>query len=213
MDDNLIWNRAGEKAPVLIMAHGAGAGMGSDFMETMAGLLCDQGITVARFEFPYMQQRRATGTKRPPDRQPKLLQCWHEVIQLVKTSSDSPLFIGGKSMGGRMATLWSAEASEAFAIKGVVCLGYPFYAPGKQDRPRIEHLSSVSVPHLVVQGERDRMGDYATVSGYTLSENIEITWLADGDHDLKPRKSSGMTHRQHLHQAARLVSGFIRRHE
>ena len=206
---NLIWNRAGAGSPLLILAHGAGAAMDSDFMNQMAELIPSAGVSMVRFEFPYMQERRETGKKRPPDRQPKLLQCWQEVIQKVRDEYTGPLFIGGKSMGGRMASLLVAEFPD-LSLNGVVCLGYPFYASGKQDKPRTEHLADFPLPMLVVQGSRDAMGDHSTVQGYDLSKNIQLHWLEDGNHDLKPRVKSGFTHEQHLLEAAETVTTFIK---
>ncbi|WP_448216601.1 alpha/beta family hydrolase [Endozoicomonas sp. 2B-B] len=206
---DLIWNRAETGSPLLILAHGAGAAMDSDFMNQMADLLVTEGISVVRFEFPYMRERRETGKKRPPDRQPKLLQCWQDVIGQIKNEYSGSLHVGGKSMGGRMASLLVSEMTD-LSLSGVVCLGYPFHAPGKQDRPRTEHLADFPLPMLVVQGSRDAMGDYATVQGYELSENIELHWLADGNHDLKPRIKSGFTHQQHLVKAAQKISDFIK---
>ncbi|WP_252179295.1 alpha/beta family hydrolase [Endozoicomonas sp. 4G] len=205
---DLIWNRAETGSPLLILAHGAGAAMDSDFMNQMADRLMAKGVSVVRFEFPYMQERRETGKKRPPDRQPKLLQRWLAVIEQVSNEYSGPLFIGGKSMGGRMASLLVSEVSD-LSVNGVVCLGYPFHAPGKQDKPRTGHLADFPLPMLVVQGTRDAMGDYATVQGYELSGNIELHWLEDGNHDLKPRVKSGFTHEQHLIEAAEKVSAFI----
>ncbi|MGI9283259.1 MAG: alpha/beta family hydrolase [Endozoicomonas sp.] len=206
---NLIWNRAGAGSPLLILAHGAGAAMDSDFMNQMAELIPSAGVSMVRFEFPYMQERRETGKKRPPDRQPKLLQCWQEVIQEVRDEYTGPLFIGGKSMGGRMASLLVAEFPD-LSLNGVVCLGYPFYAPGKQDKPRTDHLTDFPLPMLVVQGSRDAMGEHSTVQGYDLSKNIQLHWLEDGNHDLKPRVKSGFTHEQHLLEAAETVTTFIK---
>ena len=207
----LLWNRAENPRAVVILAHGAGAAMDSDFMNTMAELLCKQGLTVVRFEFPYMQERRQSDKKRPPDRQPKLLQSWSEVLKEVQGQTKLPVYIGGKSMGGRMATLFAADlfAAEGAAVHGVICLGYPFYAPGKQDKPRIEHLQTMSLPVLIIQGERDAMGDRGTVMGYELSDQVQIEWLADGNHDLKPRKASGYSHQDHFEGAAQLIGQFI----
>ncbi|WP_263078592.1 alpha/beta hydrolase [Endozoicomonas sp. Mp262] len=209
MEDNFIWNDAGEDAPVLILAHGAGAGMDSDFMEKMAGLLCEWGVTTVRFEFPYMQQRRASGKKRPPDRQPVLLEHWQKVLDKVVVMTSAPVFIGGKSMGGRMATLLLSEHSGKSAVSGVVCLGYPFYAIGKKERPRVDHLKELAKPVLILQGERDTMGDENTVSQYILGDMVNIHWLEDGNHDLKPRKLSGFSHDQHLGTAASAVANFM----
>ncbi|OQX35137.1 MAG: alpha/beta hydrolase [Oceanospirillales bacterium LUC14_002_19_P2] len=206
-----IWNgEADAQAPILILAHGAGAAMDSDFMDTMAERLAAQGIRVVRFEFPYMQERRHTGKERPPDRQPILLQAWRDVIaQVRETTGVETVFIGGKSMGGRMATLLAAEAPET-GLVGVVCLGYPFHAPGKTDKPRIDHLMEFPVPIRIIQGDRDAMGNRETVEGYGLSSRLDIQWLPDGNHDLKPRKASGHTHDEHLTIAAEKVAEFIR---
>ena len=204
----LLWNRAENELAVLILAHGAGAPMDSEFMEDMAQRIVAEGITVVRFEFPYMAERRVTGKKRPPDRAPKLLAYWQEVIAAVHgETADTPLFIGGKSMGGRMATLVASDCVEQ--VSGVVCLGYPFYAMGKPEKPRIEHLKDISLPVLVVQGERDSMGNRETVEGYELSEQVQVAWLEDGNHDLKPRKASGFTEQGHRERCVERVVQFV----
>lgn len=179
--------------------------MDSDFMETMAGLLADLGVGVIRFEFPYMQQRRQGGSKRPPDRQPVLLEWWRQVIE--HCSDSAPLFIGGKSMGGRMATLIADEEK----VKGCICLGYPFHPPSKPEKTRVEHLKDLRTPTLVVQGTRDPLGSRDEVVHYELSPAIRLHWLEDGDHDLKPRVRSGFSHAQHLQDAARAIADFIHR--
>ncbi|WP_230460068.1 alpha/beta fold hydrolase [Sansalvadorimonas verongulae] len=192
----------------MILAHGAGAPMDHAFMTDVAERLAERGVTVVRFEFPYMVERRLHGKKRPPDRAPKLLACWREVIADIQNTVDSvPLFIGGKSMGGRMATLVAAEG--VAGVNGVVCLGYPFYATGKPEKPRVEHLQGIELPVLIVQGERDAMGNQETVVEYNLSDHVEIVWLVDGNHDLKPRKASGFSHEEHLVSAAKAVRVFV----
>ncbi|MBL4740061.1 MAG: dienelactone hydrolase family protein [Sneathiella sp.] len=187
----------------LVLAHGAGAAMDSPFMDFFAEKVGDAGIHVVRFEFAYMQQRRTTGSKRPPDRQPKLLDCWRQVIKDFGPARK--LFIGGKSMGGRMASLMADEEQ----VRGLVCLGYPFYAIGKKDKPRTEHLATLKTPTLIVQGVRDTMGDVNSVAEYSLSPEITIDWIADGDHSFKPRKSSGRTEAQNWIQACESVVRFI----
>jgi predicted alpha/beta-hydrolase family hydrolase len=91
----------------------------------------------------------------------------------------------------------------------LVCLGYPFYAVGKPDKPRVAHLVELHTPTLIVQGERDALGDRQTVAGYQLSKAITLHWLASGDHDLKPLKRSGFSHEQHMQAAADSVAGFL----
>ena len=116
------------------------------------------------------------------------------------------LVIGGKSMGGRMASLLAAEDG----ARGLVCLGYPFHPPGKPDRTRVEHLAGLAVPALIVQGTRDPFGTTTDVAGYRLSPAVSIAWIDDGDHDLKPRRSSGRDHGAALDEAAVAVDGFLR---
>ena len=200
-----LWNGAVQGAGwTLILAHGAGAPMDSQWMAEMAERLAVRGVNVLRFEFPYMAQRRRDGGKRPPNPQPVLLECWREVFSEVRRHVAGPIAIGGKSMGGRMASL----LADALGVDALVCLGYPFYAAGKPEKPRVAHLAHVKTPTLIVQGERDALGNREAVEAYTLSPAIEVHWLVAGDHDLKPLKASGFSHAQHLEAAAdRIVSG------
>ncbi|WLG43108.1 alpha/beta family hydrolase [Pseudomonas sp. FP1740] len=205
-DHGWLWNAASVPASAtLILAHGAGAPMDSGWMSDMTARLAAQGVNVLRFEFPYMAQRRVDGGKRPPNPAPKLLECWREVYAVVRRHVTGRLAIGGKSMGGRMASLLADEL-EADAL---VCLGYPFYAVGKPEKPRVEHLAALKTRTLIVQGERDALGNREAVDGYALSPSIELLWLASGDHDLKPLKASGFTHEQHLDATAKRVAGFL----
>jgi len=201
------WNRPSGGAWVsLILAHGAGAPMDSPFMEQMAARLAARGIAVCRFEFAYMAARRAGAGKRPPSPQAQLLAQWREVHALVRQQATGLLAVGGKSMGGRMASLLADETG----VDALVCLGYPFHPAGKQDKPRVAHLAALQTPTLVVQGERDALGSRETVEQYRLSPAINVHWLAAADHDLKPLKRSGLTHDQHLNSAADTVAAFLR---
>lgn len=205
-DRGWLWNAAVAPASAtLILAHGAGAPMDSGWMNDMAARLADQGVNVVRFEFPYMAQRRADGGKRPPNPAPKLLECWREVYALVRRHVTGRLAVGGKSMGGRMASLLADE----LGADALVCLGYPFYAVGKPEKPRVEHLAGLKTRALIVQGERDALGNREAVEAYTLAPAIEVFWLTAGDHDLKPLKASGFTHEQHLAAAAQKVALFL----
>ena len=189
-------------SPTFLFAHGAGAGMDSEFMEIVATGLANQGIRVVRFDFPYMQIQRATAKRRPPDRAPRLLEYFQEILDEL---GEDNVVIGGKSMGGRMATLFSAET----AFPGVVVLGYPFHALGKPEKVRIDHFCELKSRVLICQGERDSMGSKETVAQYRLPKQVEIVWYGDGDHDLKPRKASGFTHESHLKHAIDKVAQFI----
>lgn len=201
-----LWNGAGGGAfATLILAHGAGAPMDSHWMHGMAERLAARGVSVLRFEFPYMAQRRLDGGKRPPNQQVKLLESWREVFTEVRRHVAGPLAIGGKSMGGRMASLVADELN----ADALVCLGYPFYAAGKPEKPRVAHLAQLKTPTLIVQGERDALGNRAAVEAYTLAPSIELMWLVAADHDLKPLKASGFTHEQHLDAAADRIAGWL----
>lgn len=203
-DTTLIWDEG--KGPwTLILAHGAGAPMDSSFMNSMAAKLAAQGITCVRFEFDYIAARRVDGRKRPPSPQAKLLEQWRAQVEAIRSRRTGPLAIGGKSMGGRMASMIADEVG----VDALVCLGYPFHAPGKQDKPRVAHLAQLNTPTLIVQGDRDAMGAHETVQGYSLAPAIHIHWLPSGNHDLEPLKRSGHTHEGHLAVAADEVAAFL----
>ncbi|MCW8969762.1 MAG: alpha/beta hydrolase [Rhodospirillales bacterium] len=197
-----------DKGPLFIFAHGAGGPMDSPFMETFAQGLGNKGIRVARFEFPYMAKRRSTGKKRPPDRAPVLQSTWRTVI----TGLGGPecLVIGGKSMGGRIASMVAAELqAEGTPVRGLACLGYPFHAAGRSDMVRIDHFAGFETPALILQGARDSMGWYDEVSQYPLPPSVGFHWLDDGDHDFKPRVLSGRTMRQNHDEAIDALAAFI----
>ncbi|UCL85067.1 dienelactone hydrolase family protein [Pseudomonas nitroreducens] len=194
-----------ELSATVVLAHGAGAPMDSPFMGDIAARLAERGISVVRFEFPYMAIRREDGRRRPPNPQKHLLECWRRVYAQVRAEAAGKLAIGGKSMGGRMASLLADE----LGADALVCLGYPFYAAGKPEKPRVAHLAELTTPTLIVQGERDALGDRATVERYALSPAIQLHWLAAADHDLKPLKVSGLTHDQHLETTAERIAEFL----
>jgi hypothetical protein len=207
-----LWNPAAKQAKgaasTLILAHGAGAPMDSVFMNNMAERLAARGVNVLRFEFPHMAQRRIDGRKRPPNPQAQLLDCWRQVYALVRPHVAGCLAIGGKSMGGRMASLVADELE----VEGLVCLGYPFYAVGKPEKPRVAHLAALKAPTLIMQGERDALGNRQTVEKYELSNVIDIHWVPTGNHDLKPLKSLGVSDDAVLDGVADAVTIFISGH-
>lgn len=200
---DVLWNRPAKTQATLVLAHGAGAPMDSGFMAAMAERFCDRGLAVMRFEFPYMARRRQTGKKSPPDQAPVLLDSFRE--QLLSFEHPEQVFIGGKSLGGRMASVLATE----LCVAGVVCLGYPFHPPGKPERTRLDHLPDLRAPMLIGQGERDPLGSREEVASYALPAGIALHWLPDGDHDLKPRKTSGWTHEAHLDETARAVAAWV----
>ncbi len=203
---NLIFNGP-EDGPLFVFSHGAGAPLTSDFMEQVANGLADSGIRVVRFNFNYMQQRVDTGSRRPPERAPKLLEQFNDVINQL----NKPMVIGGKSMGGRMASLLAAELSDELSVvKAVACLGYPFHPQGKPEKLRIEHLPDIQLPLLIMQGDRDPLGNQQEVNSYDLPESINWHWFEDGDHDFKPRVKSGFTHQQHIKLCIKQLAAFIK---
>lgn len=188
----------------LILAHGAGAPMTTPFLETLARLLGEHGVRVTRFNFPYMAAFQDDGKRRPPPRVAGLGEVYRNVIGEISRSkpSEAALFIGGKSMGGRVATLIVDEVSQPLCVSGVVCFGYPFHPKGKPEKLRTAHLETIKTPALIVQGTRDGLGSQDEVAGYKLSNSIRLAWAKDGDHDLKPRKQSGLTLDDNLSFAA-----------
>jgi predicted alpha/beta-hydrolase family hydrolase len=198
---NLLFD-GNDAETAIILAHGAGVGMESPFMEFFAGALSHAGFCVARFEFPYMARRRETGRKSAPDAPRILRQTWLDAIERVPGKH---LVIGGKSMGGRIASLIADEVS----AHALICLGYPFHPPGKPDVLRTEHLQAISTPTLILQGERDPFGKQPEVEQYELSKAIKLHWVADGDHSFKPRKSSATTQLANFEAAAAAIVDFL----
>ncbi|MDK1385239.1 alpha/beta hydrolase [Sinorhizobium sp. 8-89] len=195
-----------DDAPVtILLAHGAGAPMDSASMTATAKALADAGFRIARFEFAYMAARRTSEGRKPPPRAETLKPEYEAAIAAL--GATGPLVIGGKSMGGRVASMIADDLHSSGKIAGLLCLGYPFHPPAKPEQLRTKHLVDLKTPTLICQGTRDDFGTREDVAGYTLSDAIEILWLEDGDHDLKPRKSvSGFSAADHLKAMAERVA-------
>ncbi len=194
---------------VLILAHGAGAPADSTFMEELSAALEREGIGTIRFEFPYMQKRRKDGKKRPPDREPVLLEYFSGVIDRVRAElgSTSLILVGGKSMGGRMASILASRRDD---IDGVICFGYPFHPPGKLDRWRTAHFRDLNCPILVLQGTRDPFGKPDELADHQQElEAIDLRWLEGGNHDFQTLKSQPQTQSELIAQAARETRIFV----
>lgn len=202
----LLVDGAADAARTLILAHGAGQGPRSPFMDAVTGRLVAAGLRVVRFRFPYMARIEADGRRRPPDREPVLVESWRQTIAAVGVPAGR-LVIGGKSMGGRIASLVADEAG----VAGLVCLGCPFHPPGHPDRLKTGHLARLRTPALICQGERDPFGRRDEVMDYDLSPSVELAWIGDGEHSFKPRQQSGRTLEQNLDQAADAVARFVAR--
>ena len=182
----------------LILAHGAGAGAASDFMQQLAVALSSHGIEVYRFNFSYMRRFISTGKRSLPDKMPNLIQQFSELI--THLPMDLPLFIGGKSMGGRVASLLSGAGN----VRAVFAFGYPFHAP-KKTLWRTEHFANLSCPLFIAQGDRDAFGSKSELATMHWPQ-VELYWLTDGDHDFKPRVKSGTTQLQLIADAAAFCS-------
>ncbi|MGO6814331.1 alpha/beta hydrolase family protein [Rhizobium leguminosarum] len=194
----------------ILLAHGAGAPMDSASMTAAANALAGVGFRVARFEFAYMAARRISEGRKPPPRAETLNPEYEAAI--AELGASGPLVIGGKSMGGRVASMIADDLHRRGKIAGLLCLGYPFHPPGQPEKLRTGHLTGLTTPALICQGTRDEFGTRDEVPGYDLSDTIEILWLEDGDHDLKPRKTiSGFSSADHLATMAKAAKAWAER--
>ncbi|HEY7774610.1 MAG TPA: alpha/beta family hydrolase [Marinagarivorans sp.] len=200
----------------LLLAHGAGAAMDNPVLTNLAELLATTcQLEVVRFEFDYMHQRRHGGAKRPPPKIDRLIDEWRSWLAGFN-QPQLPQLIGGKSMGGRVATMlnspdFNAEPEAPACWLATVCFGYPFHPPRDATRLRTAHLTQQYHPTLIIQGSRDPFGNINEVSQYTLSPQVSLEWINTGDHDLKPLKKSGLSHLAALQQSAQAVNTLLDR--
>jgi predicted alpha/beta-hydrolase family hydrolase len=199
----MLVDEADEARATLLLAHGAGAPMDSPFLNAIAAGLRARRIRVVRFEFPYMDERRRRGTRGPPNRMPVLEASF--VARIADEPRKLPLFIGGKSMGGRVATM----IADMVDVRGVLVFGYPFHPPKRPDKLRVQHLSVLRARCLIVQGTRDALGSRDEVAGYALSRRVQLHWLEDGDHSFAPRRSSGRTSAENMLEAVEAATKFM----
>lgn len=195
---------------VLLLAHGAGAPVTSAWMEKMTAALGEAGIGVVRFNFAYMAARAETGVRKPPPRAETLVAEYEFAVAETgaRLGKGQQLLIGGKSMGGRVASLAADALYREEKIAALVCLGYPFHPPDKPEALRTAHLATLACPALIVQGERDPFGGRDEVPGYDLAPTVSVVWAADGDHDLSPRRSSGATLADNMALTAGAIARF-----
>jgi len=203
-NSSLLFNGPARAPLTFAFAHGAGAPMDHAFMTFVAEGIAAAGFRVARFEFPYMAARRKDGRKRPPDRHPVLCETVDAIANELGTER---LVLGGKSMGGRICS----ERADALGVRGLICLGFPFHAPGKPVGNRADALKAMRTPTLILQGERDAFGSATEIPGYGLPKKIRVHVLKDGDHSLKPRKASGRTEEENLNEAVVQAVKFLNR--
>lgn len=192
---------------IVLLAHGAGAPMDSRFMNEIAALLAERGLRTSRFEFAYMAGRRTGAGRKPPPKAERVMDEYREAVAAL--GADRPLVIGGKSMGGRVASMVADELFRTGKVAGLLCLGYPFHPPGSPEKLRTAHLGGLAIPTLICQGTRDPFGAKDEVVGYGLSPAIRFHWVEQGDHDFRPAKGAGVTAKENLRAAADAMAAWI----
>ena len=194
---------------LVIFAHGAGADMNHQYIEELVQLMNAQQLNVLRFNFPFMDKRKLDGKRRPPDRMPTLVACYQSILANVTTTL--PIYIAGKSMGGRVAAILAGDKDlmNAHQIRGVICLGYPFHPVKKPEKLRLVPLQETQLPVLILQGQRDALGSEIEINEYEVSTYCQLHFFIDGDHDLKPRVKSGYNLKQHQSAAVNTMRRFI----
>ena len=200
---DLMFEGPADARVTVALAHGAGAPMDSTFMNRVSAGLASRGLRVARFEFPYMARRRSEGKRGAPDREPVLRARWTEIVE--RLGGGGRVVVGGKSMGGRIASMVADE----LGARGLVCFGYPFHPPGDPGRLRTAHLADLRTRALFVQGTRDTFGTREDVAGYRLSPKIHIHWIDQGDHSFKPPARSGRTEKENVDEAIAAAAEFV----
>ena len=172
---------------LLLLAHGAGAGMRHSFMEDLAAKLADQNVATLRYQFPYMEKR----TKRP-DPSNVLMDTVRAAVATAKRHAGAlPLYAGGKSMGGRMTSLAAAE-EPLNGVRGLIFFGFPLHAAGKPGAERGQHLAAIKIPMLFLQGSRDTLAELKLLKPLCvrIGQRAELFVVDSGDHSFHMLKSS-----------------------
>lgn len=193
---------------LLVLAHGAGAGMRHKFMEEAAKKLGDHSVGTLRYQFPYMEKE----TKRPDSEAVLTATVRAAVAFAIDRAGGLPLFAGGKSMGGRMTSL--AAAKEPLeGVRGLIYFGFPLHAAGKRSADRGQHLFDVKLPMLFLQGSRDALADLKLLKPLCarLGTQVELFVIDGGDHSFHLLKSSGRSDDQALDEAVAKTSSWISR--
>jgi predicted alpha/beta-hydrolase family hydrolase len=184
--------------------------MDSPFLAAIAIGLAQRGWRVVRFEFPFMARQRLLGRRQGPDRMPVLQDVFREQVREEQSAwPGRPLILAGKSLGGRVASLVVDGLTAEGGAAACLCLGYPFHPPGRPLQLRTEHLANQRTPTLIVQGERDSFGRREEVEGYALSPQVQVQWIAHGDHSFKPTRSSGLNEADTWAMAVAWSDGFL----
>jgi hypothetical protein len=201
-----LLDRPPDSRALLVLAHGAGAGMLHPFLNAMAARLTERGIATFRYQFPYMDARR-----RRPDPPATLVAGVRAAVAEARSLAPGlPLFAGGKSLGGRMTSTAQAEAPIA-GVRGLVFLGFPLHPPGRPGTSRADHLDAVTVPMLFLQGTRD---DFAGIDELCpvlgrLGARATLHVVDGADHSFHVLKRSGRTDAKVLHELADAITGWM----
>jgi uncharacterized protein len=185
----------------LLMAHGAGVGHSSLFFEQFSAALCRTlNVQYRPMTFEYMKKMESTGTKRPPNKLSDLVIEFNTVIE-----HSGEVIVAGKSMGGRVA----AQCTQHPNVRGVICLGFPFYPAGKPEKHRLAFLNNMQCPCLIIQGTRDALGNKAWVSEQALPQNITVKWIDGADHDFHVLKSLNRCDQDVMNEMTRIIHNWI----
>ena len=197
--------RPAKARQLLVLAHGAGAGMSHPFMEKLAGELAGSGVATLRYQFPYVEQKR-----RVPDAPGVLMATVVAAVRAAaEAAPDLPLLAGGKSMGGRM-TSQAAAQHPLDGVRGLVFFGFPLHPPHKQGTKRADHLAKVTIPMLFLQGTRDALADLTLLRPVCakLGSRATLHVVETADHSFHVLKSSGRTDEQVLRELAETVASW-----
>lgn len=185
----------------IYLAHGAGAGhQSSRFLQVFRDILVSLDREVTPVTFDYMEEQERSGKKRPPPRFEKLVPEFANAI-----STKESVVVAGKSMGGRVATQLSGEDN----VKAIICLGFPFHPPGKQDKHRLAFLENVTVPCLIIQGTRDPFGKPEWVNQQSFNDGIEVQWIEGADHDFKTLKKQGLSQKETVIHVGEIITSWL----
>ena len=190
---------------LLVLGHGAGAGMNHTFMEKLAAELANAGIATLRYQFPYME-----GQRRVPDKPAVLLSTVAAAMRLAQeTAPELPLLAGGKSMGGRMTSQAAAE-NLLDSVKGLVFFGFPLHPPNRPGTKRADHLAKVSVPMLFLQGTRDTLADLTLLRPVCakLGSSATLHIIPEADHSFHVLKRSGKTDAEVITELAQTTAAW-----
>ena len=191
---------------IIILAHGAGAGMNHHFMQSLAAEILKNGVDVARFNFPYMEKgRRAPGS--PKD----AIETWRLVLEAIKSKKPNhKIYLAGKSYGGRMASHLLAS-HENTGVSGIIYFGFPLHAPGKDSKDRAAHLNAIASPQLFIQGTKDKLANMEMMLEVVNKlPHAEMIRIESGDHSFKVPKSTGISPEKMISQLASVATDWIR---